>query len=173
MELKTERLTLRPVTRNEIRDIFDNFTDEVTTYMYPDPASDIGETRDFVEKSIEKFTAGTDVVFIGRLSASDEFIGCFGLHHIDRKTPELGVWIKKSAHGNGYGLEGVRAVIEHAKTNYLFDYLLYPVDKRNTASRRIPERSGAYIHRTYQENTPGGKTLDLIEYRIPCARSPQ
>ncbi len=34
------------------------------------------------------------------------FLGCAGLHELEAARPELGVWLKKSAHGNGFGREG-------------------------------------------------------------------
>lgn len=44
---------------------------------------------------------------------------------------------------------------------------IYPVDSRNTASRKIPESLGGQIIEQSQVKTPSGKILDYLVYRIP------
>jgi [ribosomal protein S5]-alanine N-acetyltransferase len=95
-----------------------------------------------------------------------EFLGLAGLHNIKSKTPEIGIWIKKSAHGNKYGLEAITAFIHWAKTNIDYTHLRYPVDKRNIASRRIPEMNGGIIMKEYKKINQRGFELDEVEYWI-------
>jgi RimJ/RimL family protein N-acetyltransferase len=80
--------------------------------------------------------------------------------------PELGIWTKKSSHNNGYGIEAMNGLIEWVNKNIKFDYLKYPVDKRNKASRRIPERNNGKIVKEYKNKGLGGKELDEVEYWI-------
>ena len=82
------------------------------------------------------------------------------------KKPELGIWIKKSAHGNGYGKEAMVALKKWADKNLKYDYILYPVAQDNLASRKIPEFLGGKIEHEYDEETQNGVTLHFIEYRI-------
>lgn len=166
MQITTERLLLNPISLNDAKDIFAHFNAEVTKYMYPKPADDISETIDFIKSSMEKYKKEEEIVFVGRLKDTNEFIGCFGLHAIHIKTPELGVWTKMEAHGHHYGLEGMKGIIDYAKTHIDYDYLVYPVDKKNAASRNIPETLGGIIRDAYIEEGLGGNTLDLIEYHI-------
>ncbi len=44
---------------------------------------------------------------------------------------------KKASHGNHYGREAIGGVIEYAK-QLGYHTLLYPVDRRNEASKKIP-----------------------------------
>ena len=46
------------------------------------------------------------------------------------------------------------------------DYIKYPVDRANSASRRIPESLGAKVEDEYDRITPDGRTLNNVEYRI-------
>ena len=93
-------------------------------------------------------------------------MGCAGLHHIDKKTPELGIWIKKSAHGHGYGKETMVALKEWADKNLSYEYILYPVAKENYPSRKIPEFLHGKVEREYDKINMSGKKLHLLEYRI-------
>ena len=119
-------------------------------------ASAMKKVKDTAEKKKKKKTERSkyekniDKVFVGRLKETNEFIGVFAIHHVDTKTPELGVWTKLESHGNGYGLEGMTAVKDYAFEHVDFDYLIYPVDRRNYASRNIPQTIGGFIRKEYK-----------------------
>ena len=166
MELITDRLSLKPITIDDAKEIFVSFTATVTKYMFPKPADDISETIAFINSSISKYEKKEDIVFVGRLKETNEFIGVFGLHHIDTKTPELGVWIKMKSHGNHYGLEGVTSIVDYAIKHLDYDYLIYPVDRRNIASRNIPQTLGGFVRKSYKEINASGNELDIIVYHL-------
>ena len=88
-----------------------------------------------------------------------------GLHSIN-DVPEFGVWTKKSSHGNGYGKEAIHALYKWACRNIEFDYITYPVDKRNVASRKIPESLGGVVAKEYKQENLAGFELDEVEYHI-------
>ena len=136
--IKTKNLYLRGITLDYKDDIFREFTSEITTYMFPSPAEKIEETIEFIETSIKENEEGSNFQIVILHKESKDFLGCGGLHHINRKTPELGIWIKKSAHGHGYGKETVIALKKWADQNLDYKYILYPVDDKNYPSRKIP-----------------------------------
>ncbi len=80
--------------------------------------------------------------------------------------PELGIWLKKEAHHNGYGLEAIDAIVNWAKTHLQYKALKYPVDKRNAASKRIPEKLNGVPAKEYKKINLSGNVLDEIEYWI-------
>lgn len=137
MNIITERLVLVPVSREHTQDIFENFTKQVTVYMFPKIAQRIEETAEVVERFIEQRENGTDYVYAITLCDSGEFIGLVGLHNLKDKISELGIWTKIESHGNHYGKEAIGALISHAKVMGI-KKLCYPVDRRNEASKRIP-----------------------------------
>ncbi|WP_289501078.1 GNAT family N-acetyltransferase [Gloeocapsopsis sp. IPPAS B-1203] len=150
--------------------IFSEFTEEITTYMYPCPPQDISETEAFISDSIGEMVDGWGLGLVILKRDSQEFLGCAGLHCINRKNPELGIWLKKTAHGNKYGLEAVTAIKDWADKNLEYKYLRYPVDKANIASRKIAEALGGKIIDEYYKTNMSGKTLNVVEYRIPKAQ---
>lgn len=164
--IKSLRLKLIPINLKYTADIFNNFTKDITTYMYPKPAEKISESRSFVKASVKNIREGKELLLIILEKDTEEFIGCLGIHSINTKTPELGIWTKKSAHGNGYGLEAASAVIEFLRDKMEFDYLRYPVDKRNVASRRIPEYHKGIIVDERKEMNMCGDELEIVEYWI-------
>jgi RimJ/RimL family protein N-acetyltransferase len=146
--------------------IFLEFTEEITTYTYPRPAKEISETEHFIQESLRKLENNVDLQLVILKKESQEFLGCAGLHRINRKAPELGIWLKKQAHGNKYGLETITAIKYWADANLDYKYLRYPVDRLNIASRKIPEALGGKIAKEYDKINMSGKTLQVLEYRI-------
>ena len=162
-----ERIRLLIINSKFERDIFREFTNEVTTYMIPSPAKNIEETRNFIATSRLGIEAGYNLQFVVVSQTTGEFLGNCGLHGENKvKTPELGIWLKKDAHGKGYGREAVRTLVDWSKKNINLDYFIYPVDRRNTPSRKIPESLGGKIIEESQIKTPIGKILDFVVYKI-------
>jgi RimJ/RimL family protein N-acetyltransferase len=164
--IETKRLVLKPISYEYTDEIFREFTYEITKYMNPKPAKNIEETKNFIKKSLEELTEGTNLQLVIIKKDNNEFIGCIGLHNIKTIDPELGIWTKKSSHNNGYGLESMSGLIEWTHKNIKFNYLKYPVDKRNKASRRLPEKNKGIIMKEYKNIGVGGNELDEYEYWI-------
>jgi [ribosomal protein S5]-alanine N-acetyltransferase len=165
VEITTSRLFLIPITMEYKDEIFLEFTEEITTYMYPSPAQTIAETEAFIYNSIQQLEAGNNLQVVILAKDSKEFLGCAGLHNLAQE-PQLGIWLKKSAHGHKYGLEAIIALKEWADKNLDYDYLIYPVDKNNIPSRKIPEALGGKVVQEYEKVTKTGKILYALEYRI-------
>jgi [ribosomal protein S5]-alanine N-acetyltransferase len=162
----SERLKQVPISMDYAEDIFKSFNKDITTYMYPKQAGSIDETIDFINSSNEALEEGSNLQLVVLNKDTNKFLGCSGLHNINDKDPELGIWIKKEAHNNGYGIEAIGAIIEWAKRNIDFEYLKYPVDKRNYASRRIPESFNGIAKKEYKAINLSNDELDIVEYRI-------
>jgi len=134
--------------------------------MFPKSPKKIQETIEFIEKSIKENQEGSNFQIVVLNKENQEFLGCAGIHNINSKTPELGVWLKKSAHGHGFGKETIVALKEWADKNLVYDYLLYSVAKENYPSRKIPEFLNGIMVREYEEINMSGSKLHLVEYKI-------
>lgn len=102
------------------------------------------------------------------LKPSGEFLGCCGLHgQANPKIPEFGIWLKKDAHGFGYGKEAIHGLYSWATQNLQAEYYIYPVDRNNIASRKIPESLGGVIINEYVDQGLAGNRLDNVVYKVP------
>ena len=166
LNIETDRLCLAPVTQKYTSDIFENFTVEVTKYMYPSPAKQINETENIVEKWIQQRNHKTDYVYAITLKETSEFLGMAGLHNLNKDAPELGIWTKISSHGNHYGREAIGGLIGYAK-KLGYKKLIYPVDKKNIASKKIPMfYNGKLILSNKLITTPDFRILNVEIYEI-------
>ena len=167
VEIATERILLLPISDNYAGEIFQNFTTEVTRYMFPQPPGRIKETLEFISTSREGMRRGENLQFVIVDKKSGEFLGCCGLHgHGNPAMPELGIWLKVTAHGNGYGKEAIIALVQWADHYLKYDYLTYPVDRDNIPSRKIPESLGGEIFEEALCPRQDGEFLDILIYRI-------
>ena len=164
--LESERLRLVPLTTDNVSEVFNSFTPDITTYMFPAAAKDISETEAFVNTTLDKMAKGKEIVYAVRIKETDEFIGLGGIHNIKSGCPEIGIWTKKTSHGNGYGFETVSRLIAYIRECIPFDHILYPVDRRNYPSRRIPMLHGGKAMKEYNITNMSGDTLEIIEYWI-------
>lgn len=148
------------------KEIFKEFTPEITAYMFPKSPDKIEETIKFIETAIKENEKGNNFQMVILNKATKEYLGNAGIHNINTKTPELGIWIKKSAHGNAYGREAMIALKEWADDNIDYKYILYPVVDKNYASKRIPEFLGGKIFKEYDKKNMSGVKHHFLEYRI-------
>lgn len=128
VEISTNRLLLQPISMEYKKDIFSEFTDEITMYMYPRSPKNIYETEAFINESIVEMKNSSDLALVILKKEFQEFLGCAGIHNLTQKNPELGIWLKKAAQGNKYGLEAITAIKHWADGNLDYKYLSYPVD---------------------------------------------
>lgn len=139
-KIETSKSILSPITTQYAQDIFKEFDEEITKYMFPIPAKNISETIDFINHSIKKNLAWKNIQLVILDKSTKEFLGCVWLHEPETSTPELWIWIKKPVHWKKYWFEAVQQLKLRADENIIFDYLIYPVDHRNISSCKIPER---------------------------------
>lgn len=162
----TERLLLIALSEKYLELIFKEFTPEITTYMFPASPKEIFETKAYIDSMQPKLISGEEFPVVILNKETGEFLGGGGVHKLNTQTPELGIWIKKSAHGNKYGQEAVAGLKKWIDDTITYNYIIYPVAKENIASRKIAESLGGIIEATYEKLNRSGKILDEVEYRI-------
>lgn len=165
-----DRIALVPVTKIFAAEIFHEFDADTTKYMVPQPAKDIVEIFDFIAMSQQGMRREQELVFAIIHGLSGEFLGvCSCTGRESNETPELGIWLKKSAHGHKFGLESISILMQWLFMHIQFDYLIYPVARANVASRKIPESLGGKLFATRQFRSTSGKVLDEVVYHIKNA----
>lgn len=166
LTLTSDRLQLCPISDAYTDRIYREFTPDIATYMYPRPASERAETEAFVRAAQQENRDGISLNMVITLRETREFLGCVGLHELSSDRPVFGIWVKQSAQMHGYGREAIHLLKRWADAHLNYDYLIYPVDSRNIASRKLPESFGAAIISQYEATGGLGQELTLIKYRI-------
>ncbi|MDS0299415.1 GNAT family N-acetyltransferase [Halogeometricum sp. S1BR25-6] len=159
VEIRTDRLSLRRATREEVspRECYDycredaDGIDEVTEYVPWDPHATPKESRDYLVRCEERWDDGEAAAYVVRPREGEdgagEFAGMAGLDfQWDRDTAVFGTWLRKRFWGRGYSGERARAFFEVAFGE--FDVSLCAVEhisgneKSEAAIRRYVEAAG-------------------------------
>ena len=170
LEIEGERVRLVSITEKFAEDIFTEFSSDITTYMLPKPAASIEETEAFIRSSLAAFGEGNNLQLVILDKTTNKFLGCCGLHgRADAKNPEIGIWLKQSAHGKALGKEAVWTLVRWAQDNINLESFIYPVDKRNQPSRNIPISLGGQVVEEKIDKSMAGNVLDEVIYKIPLS----
>ena len=167
VKIETSNLLIRPISFADAEFIFREFNEQVTTYLPVEPSRQITETESFIRNARERLQRGSDLNLVIIKQDSQEFCGCAGLNYLKSKHPHLGIWIKKTAQGRGYGFEAISALKKWAEANLDYQSLIYLVDKNNLPGLKISNYLGGKLTNNYQKATSIGKILDILEYQIP------
>ncbi len=158
--IDTSRLSLDRFVMSDADEVFRCITPAVTRFLAWDPPSlDVYRSRC---QALCRADDRTEVQFVIRRRDTQECLGLVGVERLDDPVPELGVWMKPTAHGQGFGREAVEAVVRWASGVCEGPGFIYPVAVENAASRRIAEALGGEIIATRS-----GRKYDSVVYRIP------
>jgi RimJ/RimL family protein N-acetyltransferase len=107
--------------------------------------------------------------------ATGEFLGWFHFRPREGGGPdeaELGYRLRKSAWGKGYATEGSRALIRKGFTEFGVRRVVAEAMAVNVASRRVMEKAGLRLVRTFHQPWPyriEGDELGDVEYALDKA----
>ena len=140
IELRTERLCLRPVVRDDLEVLAELANDKLIhaftrTMPYPYKYSDAEKFYETAEKGWKTGEIAVFAIICDELTSKKRgFIGVVGLHlSVENQHAELGYWIGEAFRGRGFATEAAQRAVEFG-----FDEL---------ALRRI--------HASYLLNNPG------------------
>lgn len=167
VSLKTERLHIMPFNDLYLKPYFEEFTNEITKYQYPDSFSNIETANEVISEFVSNMEQGNMLEMV-LLAQDGEFLGSIEVFGLKEETPEVGLWLKKSAQGAGFGYEALRRMIEYLNSTKKYQYYIYEADIRNTPSIRLAEKF-EFEKGEYEEiETGSGKMLKLQCYHIFC-----
>ena len=116
-ELKTERLLLKPISREYTEDLFKHLSDpEVTKYMDIDTMESIKEAEEIIDYYIEKEDERTCYRWVILDKQNKEFIGTCGFNSWNRNRAnrsEIGYDLSKKYWGQGYMVEALKVLLKH------------------------------------------------------------
>lgn len=176
--LETERLILRQFTTADLELLVELDSDpEVMRYLSGGPATPREEIADDILphwlKYYDRYPGYGFWAAIER--ASGEFIGWFHLRPLPESPtdePELGYRLRRTAWGQGFGTEGSRALIDRGFREFGARRIIASTAADNIGSRRVMEKSGLTLVRTFRAVYPGyfnDEEQEDVEYALDRA----
>jgi [ribosomal protein S5]-alanine N-acetyltransferase len=167
IRIETERLRLVPVSARYAEDIFQEYRDPVIQFMNHGPPENLAVLVKRIEERQAGMKEGIRLSMAILSSETDEFMGSFTIEGLDQQSPEMGGWLKHSAHGHGYGREAAAGLKQWADENIQYNHILWPCAVANTPSRKLAESLGGKVDREYTKKTARGTVWPFVDYWIP------
>jgi RimJ/RimL family protein N-acetyltransferase len=143
--IDSPRLLLKPFSPADADEAYPCITPSLTRYMVSEPPASPDEFAASWRAWIQARADGTECVFTVREKLNNQFLGLAGLGRTHTPNPELGIWIRESRQGSGFGCEAVTCLYQWASANFDYACFIYPVAEDNSASRRIAELLGGVV----------------------------
>lgn len=160
---KTKRLSIIKANLVYISQYYEDFTEEICKYQYPDSFKSIDEAEELITYFLDEMDNG-NMLECMILDNHGEFLGSMEAFGLKEDIIEVGLWLKKSAQRNGYGYEALKGLLDYLAENYTQDSYVYEVDERNTPSIALIEKFPHVVKEVNEVVTESGKKLRLI----PC-----
>ena len=137
MEIKTKRLTPRPIRIGDENEIHEYAGDREITMMFWLPNDTFEETIAFVKRNAEEWNSEGQTNFEFVILLDGKIIGgcdCDLGHSEDRSYATLGWIINKAYRNRGYASEAASAVLDYAFEEMGIDKVYAQCDINNPAS---------------------------------------
>ena len=173
--LETERLALRRFTAADVDHLVELDGDpEVMRFVNGGaPTPRVVIENDILPSFLRYYERFEGYGFWAAIEkATGEFLGWFHFRPPEGAGPdeaELGYRLRKSAWGKGYGTEVSRALIRRGFAELGVQRVVASAAAANIASRRVMEKAGLALVRTYRITWPGlfdGAEQEDVEYAL-------
>jgi RimJ/RimL family protein N-acetyltransferase len=173
--LETDRLVLRRFTTDDVDNLVSLDADpDVMRYVNGGiPTSREEIENEFLPAFLHYYQRYQEYGFWAAIEMSaGDFLGWFHFRPRDPAAPdqvELGYRLCKSAWGKGYATEGSRALIRKGFTECGVQRVTAEAVAANLASRRVMEKAGLTLVRTFRRpwpGTAGGHEIEVVEYAL-------
>ena len=150
-EIKTERLTLKPMCRDYLATTHEYAGDlENTRLMVFLPKESEEETLAFIKDAEREFLKEKPEYYEMAVFRGERHIGGISLWITDDETTcELGWTINKRFFGNGYAPEAAKAMIDYAADTLGIRHFIAQCDTENAPSQRVMEKLGMKLTAEY------------------------
>ena len=170
IEIKTNRLHLRPIGIDDIDAVFKYRSDSVTNKYQGWIPKTKAEVKEFIGKVSPAINIpGTWFQFIILHNESNTVIGDIGIHFSDNDNneAEIGFTLDKSFQGKGYATEALKQVISFLFNDLNKDKIIASIDPRNIKSINLVEKTGFKKEALFEKSLLiDGELVDDLIYSI-------
>ncbi len=164
--LKTERLTLRPFTQDDVPAVqlhCGSYEVALNTLMIPHPYPE-GAAAEWMAKHDDDFEQNRIVHFA---IDDGQLVGAMGLVMKDEGIAEIGYWIGVPFWGRGYATEAARAVVRYGFEERGLERIFAMHFGRNPQSGRVLQKIGMEYEGTLRRHLKKWEEyVDLVCYGV-------
>ena len=168
--LESSRLVLRPLRRQDAKDIFAYASDpEVARYVLWEPHKSVSDTRGYIRYMRALYRRGLPGSWAVALRDSGRVIGTIGfMWYSDANcAAEVGYSFSRDSWNKGYATEALNSVIRSVFASLPVNRLEAQHDVRNPASGRVMEKCGMRKEGVLRQRVKNkGEYIDTVLWSI-------
>lgn len=168
IELRTERLMLRPVEKKDAEAIYNYRSDSVTNKYQGWIPESIEDVHGFFKKNSSEINIDdTWFQFVIIDIENSKIIGDLGIHFLEDEQAEIGCTLVKEEHGKGYATEALKSAMDFLFNELNKHRIIGSIDPRNIKSIGLLKRLGFRKEAHFKESLLiNGEWVDDIIYAI-------
>lgn len=148
--IETDRCVIVPFSTDGIVDIKDlnkEFNKANKNLWITSALRDMEDESEFVKMKI--ISMGNNEIFENFIIQKEswELIGCIWLNTPEEESVRIVLWIRDSEEGKWYGTEVYEAMLNWARTNTAYTFLIHTVHKENERSGRLALKYGGILQK--------------------------
>ncbi len=160
--LETRRLTLRPLTPEDFKDMADMLQDPEVMYAWEKPFSD-EEVKAWIDRQLQRYERD-GCGYWGAWNENGFMVGQMGLMRSEIGL-SLGYILKKRFWHRGYAVEGAKALAEYARERLGASKLVADIRPSNRSSVHVAEMLGMTAGEVIIK-TVNGKDMPHVVYTL-------
>lgn len=146
---ETERLYLRKVEIKDAKLLFNEININITRFwIWWEPPKTLEEEKEKIKKIITEWKENNWCIYLlAFLKESNEFIWVGSIDliedskiHKNHEDVGFGIWLKENAQWKWYAYEIMTLIINWAKENTNFEYIIYSVTQGNNKSFKLAKK---------------------------------
>jgi RimJ/RimL family protein N-acetyltransferase len=165
--ITTSRLYIEPINKVYMQEIFSEKNNpEVNQYLAQKSATSIEQLENWIDATIIRNNQ-KDIIQL-QVSKKDtaEFVGMSVIRNPQTTEVELGLWLKQSVRGKGYGKELIWVLIGWIDENLDYESIIYETFADNIGSVKIIESLWGKYYSSEQKENYYGEEMTHNQYRI-------
>ncbi|WP_395055997.1 GNAT family N-acetyltransferase [Flavobacterium sp.] len=169
-DLESERLLLRQITSNDVKEIFELRSNPETMKYIPRPlVTTIDEAMGHIKMIQDKIETNEGINWAITLKNSPKMIGIIGHYRVrwEHFRSEIGYMLLPEYHGKGIASEAIQLMIHYGFNDMKMHSLEAIIDPKNIASAKVLEKTN-FVKEAHliQNEFYDGKFLDTVIYSI-------
>ena len=168
--LESDRLLLRQVTVDDVKEVFELRSNPETMKYIPRPlVTNYDEALAHIKMINDKIETNEGINWAVTLKGSDKLLGIVGHYRIQWHNfrSEIGYMFLPECHGKGIATEVIKLLIDYGFDEMNMHSLEAVIDPENFASARVLEKNGFVKEAHILENEYyEGKFIDSVIYSL-------
>lgn len=168
-ELKTDRLVLKKITQNDLRDYIEWKSQQAYHEFLPSNPKTKEEYKKSIDAIIKGYQNKEKTALVWGIFLNNKLIGSVSIENlnIEDNSCEIGWGLNPKYQKQGYAFESVKCLVNHIFNTIKIDKILITIWDGNDSSKKLAEKLDFVLENIDSKaRTKNDKSIDLHNYSL-------